>query len=55
MEIPISNALEIKNQYNTKLIKKNISLLNNLKFEFPDEKKFPLLSLIKLILKNIIF
>ena len=49
MGVPISNALEIKNKYNTKLIKKNISLLNNLKFEFPDEKKFPLLSLIKLI------
>ena len=49
MGIPISNALEIKNQYNTKLTKKNISLLNNLKFEFPDEKKFPILSLIKLI------
>tara|TARA_B100001248_G_scaffold20943_1_gene14072 strand:- start:3738 stop:4907 length:1170 start_codon:yes stop_codon:yes gene_type:complete len=49
MGIPISNALEINNQYNTKLTKKNISLLNNLKFEFPDEKKFPILSLIKLI------
>ena len=32
MGIPISNALEIKNRYNTKLTKKNISLLNNLKF-----------------------
>ena len=49
MGIPISNALEINNQYNTKLTKKNINLLNNLKFEFPDEKKFPILSLIKLI------
>ena len=49
MGIPISNALEIKNQNNNKLTQKNITLLNNLKFKFPDEKKFPILSLIKLI------
>ncbi len=49
MGIPISNALEIKNYSNSKITKKNISLLNNLKFEFPNKKKFPILSIIKLI------
>ena len=48
MQIPISNALGIK-KTKIKNIKKYIINLNNSKFDLPNNKKFPLLNLIKLI------
>tara|TARA_Y100000816_G_C26068006_1_gene561420 strand:- start:215 stop:1384 length:1170 start_codon:yes stop_codon:yes gene_type:complete len=48
MVIPISNALGIKRNFSVKL-NAGVSDLNNLKFESPDLKKFPLLSILKLI------
>ena len=48
MQIPISNALGIK-KTKIKNIKKYIINLNNSKFDLPNNEKFPLLNLIKLI------
>ena len=47
MNIPISNAMDIFNARNT--VKKQLSNLNNLKFDLPNKKKFPLLSIIPLL------
>ena len=49
MSIPIANALNIKLKYNKKEVEKNFKHFNNLKFEIPDKKKFPLLSILNLI------
>ena len=49
MTIPISNALNIHNKSLRNNIYKQINYLNNLKFEKPNIKKFPLLSIIDLI------
>ena len=46
MSIPISNALDIYNDYDLKSYNKNIKDLNNLKFEIPNNKQFPLLSIL---------
>ena len=47
MSIPISNALDIYKDYNFKFYNKNINELNNLKFEIPNYKQFPLLSILR--------
>ena len=47
MSIPISNALDIYKNYNFKFYNKNINELNNLKFEIPNYKQFPLLSILR--------
>ncbi len=49
MSIPISNALDIFKDYDRTLYNKNINDLNNLKFEIPNIKQFPLLSIINLL------
>ncbi len=49
MSIPISNALSIYKKTSNKKILKQLSYLNNLKFEKPKTTQFPLLSIIKLI------
>ena len=49
MSIPIANALNLKLKYNKNEIEKNFKHFNNLKFEIPDKKKFPLLSILKII------
>ena len=49
MKIPISNALGIKNIPSKNKISNQINKINNLEFVNPDLKKFPLLSLLKLI------
>ena len=49
MSIPISNALDIFKDYDRTLFNKNINDLNNLKFEIPNIKQFPLLSIINLL------
>ena len=49
MTIPISNALNIKQKISVNEYKKNIYHINNLKFSFPNKKKFPLLSIIDLM------
>ena len=52
MKIPISNALGIKNIPSKNKISNQINKINNLGVN-PDLKKFPLLSLLKLIPKII--
>ena len=49
MEIPISNALGIKNNKNKNITSTQLDKLNNLNFQIPDIKKFPILSLINII------
>jgi len=49
MEIPISNALGIKNNKNKNITSTQLDKLNNLSFQIPDIKKFPILSLINII------
>ena len=49
MEIPISNALGIKNNKNKNITSSQLDKLNNLNFQIPDIKKFPILSLINII------
>ena len=49
MTIPISNALNIRESLNERLILKNIKNLNELSFSLPNKNKFPLLSVINLI------
>ena len=49
MSIPISNALDIYNDYDFKFYNKNIKDLNNLKFQIPNYKQFPLLSILNLL------
>ena len=49
MIIPISNALEILKNSNDKKFLNNTKQINNLSFEVPNIKQFPLLSLINLI------
>ena len=49
MKIPIASALNLNNNIDVNQIDKNIKSLNSLKFELPDKKKFPLLSIIALI------
>ena len=49
MQIPISNALGIKNKSTNKLIDKELLKLNNIIFKKPTKNNFPLLSIIKLI------
>ena len=52
MTIPISNALGIENKFNKKIIKKNFLEMNNINFQKPNLKKFPLLEILKLIPEN---
>ena len=52
MAIPISNALNIHEKSKSEYISKHIIKLNNLDFQKPKTKQFPLLSLIKLIPEN---
>ena len=52
MTIPIANALEIKKDFNGKSIKSNINKINNLQFDYPKKKNFPLLSVLNLVPKN---
>ena len=49
MKIPISNALDIKNISNKNKFINHVNKINNLEFIIPDLKKFPLLSLLKLV------
>ena len=49
MIIPISNALEILKNSDDKKFLNNTKKINNLSFEVPNIKQFPLLSLINLI------
>ena len=49
MKIPISNALGIKDRINKNSISNRLKYLNDLKFEFPKIKTFPLLKILKLI------
>ncbi len=56
MSVPISNALGIKNDLNNTFVEKNYDKLNYLKFLKPNEKMFPLLSLLKVLPnKNTLF
>ena len=52
MSIPISNALDIENISKREDISKHIVKLNNLDFQKPKKKQFPLLSLINFIPEN---
>ncbi len=52
MIIPIANALGIDSKINKKNIFKNLSKMNNLDFQKPNLKKFPLLEILKLIPEN---
>ncbi len=52
MTIPICNALGIHEKSNNLNNLKYINKFNNLNFQIPDEKQFPLLSIIKLIPEN---
>ncbi len=52
MTIPISNALEIYESSGNKLVSNHIKKLNNLKFQAPSVKQFPLLSIVELIPEN---
>ena len=52
MIIPIANALGIDSKNNKKNIFKNLSKMNNLDFQKPNLKKFPLLKILKLIPEN---
>ena len=49
MQIPISNALGIKNRSTNELIDKELLKLNNIIFKKPTKNNFPLLSIVKLI------
>ena len=49
MTIPISNAINIKEKFKIKEIRKNYVNLNNLKFSIPKKNIFPLLSILNLI------
>ena len=48
MKIPISSAMNLNNN-NKNQINKSLKSLNNLKFELPNIKKFPLMAIIPLI------
>ena len=52
MKIPISNALDIKNISSKNKFINHVNKINNLEFINPDLKKFPLLSLLKLVPEN---
>ena len=52
MTIPISNALGIENKFNKKIVTKNFLEMNNINFQKPNLKKFPLLEILKLIPEN---
>ena len=52
MTIPISNALGIKSELKKNIITKNIKDLNNLKFEYPNKKIFPVISILKMLPKK---
>ena len=49
MKIPISNALGIKDRINKNSISNKLKYLNDLNFEIPKIKTFPLLKILKLI------
>ena len=49
MKIPISSAMNLNNYINKNQINKSLKSLNNLKFELPNIKKFPLMAIIPLI------
>ena len=49
MKIPISNALGIKDKIDKKIINNQLKYLNNLNFQKPKTKTFPLLKILKLI------
>ena len=49
MKIPISNALGIKDRINKNSISNKLKYLNDLNFETPKIKTFPLLKILKLI------
>ena len=49
MKIPISHAMNLNNFNKNHPIHEHLKSLNNLKFELPNIKKFPLLSIIPLI------
>ena len=52
MMIPISNALGIHNKINKDTFLENINELNNLKFQTPTIKQFPLLKILNIIPEN---
>ena len=49
MKIPISNALGIKNSNKTNVIKRNLQKLNDLNFQLPKKKKFPVISILDML------
>ena len=49
MKIPISNALGIKDRINKNSISNKLKYLNDLNFQIPKIKTFPLLKILKLI------
>ena len=53
MSIPIANALEIRNKKNYALKEKNLLRLNQIYFEKPNMKKFPVLSILNSIPERI--
>ena len=53
MEIPIANSLDIKNEHFIyRKSKIDFNKLNHLNFSYPDIKKFPVLSILKIVPKN---
>ena len=52
MTIPITNALGIENKFNKKIVMENLPKMNNINFQKPNLKKFPLLEILKLIPEN---
>tara|TARA_Y100001958_G_C21094781_1_gene446752 strand:- start:427 stop:966 length:540 start_codon:yes stop_codon:yes gene_type:complete len=52
MMIPISNALGIHNKINKDTFFENINKLNNLKFQKPNIKQFPLLKILNFVPEN---
>ncbi len=49
MTIPISNALRIKSSKNNLFLKNHLFNFNKLNFKIPNQQKFPLLSILRLI------
>ena len=50
MEIPIANSLDVKNEhFNYRKSKIDFNKLNHLNFSYPDIKKFPVLSILKIV------
>ena len=49
MKFQISSAMNLNNYINKNQINKSLKSLNNLKFELPNIKKFPLMAIIPLI------